>query len=100
MGASLEVERDFLLTQKLITQPYLEVDAVFSDDSNYAAKSGLSELKPVLKPDMKSLKESDLLWMLLTNMKKDKKQLTCKKQLSPKKDGNMVQASNWYFKIL
>ncbi len=25
-GASLEVERDFLLTQKLITQPYLEAD--------------------------------------------------------------------------
>ncbi|ACJ40084.1 copper resistance protein B [Acinetobacter baumannii] len=48
-GASLEVERDFLLTQKLITQPYLEVDAVFSDDSNYAAKSGLSELKTGIK---------------------------------------------------
>ena len=44
-GASFEFERDLLLTQKLITQPYLEVDAVFSDDSNYAAKSGLSELK-------------------------------------------------------
>ncbi len=48
-GASLEVERDFLLTQKLITQPYLEVDAVFSDDSKYAAKSGLSELKTGIK---------------------------------------------------
>lgn len=48
-GASLEVERDFLLTQKLITQPYLEVDAVFSDNSNYAAKSGLSELKTGIK---------------------------------------------------
>ena len=48
-GASFEVERDFLLTQKLITQPYLEVDAVFSDDSNYAAKSGLSELKTGIK---------------------------------------------------
>ncbi|MDU7564483.1 MAG: copper resistance protein B, partial [Acinetobacter baumannii] len=48
-GASLEVERDFLLTQKLITQPYLEVDTVFSDNSNYAAKSGLSELKTGIK---------------------------------------------------
>lgn len=48
-GASFEVERDFLLTQKLITQPYLEMDAVFSDDSNYAAKSGLSELKTGIK---------------------------------------------------
>ena len=44
----MEVERDFLLTQKL-TQPYLEVDTVFSDNSNYAAKSGLSELKTGIK---------------------------------------------------
>ncbi|MDH1489240.1 copper resistance protein B [Acinetobacter johnsonii] len=44
-GASFELERDLLLTQKLITQPYIEADVVFSDDSNYAAKSGLSELK-------------------------------------------------------
>ncbi|ARG35583.1 copper resistance protein B [Acinetobacter baumannii] len=48
-GASFEVERDFLLTQKLITQPYLEMDVVFSDDSDYAAKSGLSELKTGIK---------------------------------------------------
>jgi copper resistance protein B len=44
-GASFEFDRDLLLTQKLITQPYIEADVVFSDDSNYAAKSGLSELK-------------------------------------------------------
>ncbi|ENU33214.1 copper resistance protein B [Acinetobacter parvus] len=44
-GASFELERDLLLTQKLITQPYIEADVIFSDDSNYAAKSGLSELK-------------------------------------------------------
>lgn len=44
-GASFELDRDLLLTQKLITQPYIEADVIFSDDSNYAAKSGLSELK-------------------------------------------------------
>ena len=44
-----ELERDLLLTQKLITQPYFEIDAVFSDDSDYAAKSGLSELKTGIK---------------------------------------------------
>lgn len=44
-GASFELERDLLLTQKLITQPYIEADVVFSDDSDYAAKSGLSELR-------------------------------------------------------
>ncbi|MBE9402542.1 copper resistance protein B, partial [Acinetobacter albensis] len=44
-GASFELDRDLLLTQKLITQPYIEADVVFSDDSDYAAKSGLSELK-------------------------------------------------------
>ena len=48
-GASFELDRDLLLTQKLITQPYIEADVVFSDDSNYAAKSGLSELKTGIK---------------------------------------------------
>ena len=48
-GTSFEFERDLLLTQKLITQPYIEADVVFSDDSNYAAKSGLSELKTGIK---------------------------------------------------
>lgn len=37
-GFSLETERDFLITQKLIIQPYLELDVVFSDDSKYAKK--------------------------------------------------------------
>lgn len=41
-GFSLETERDLLLTQKLIFQPYLNVDVVFSDESKYAKKSGLS----------------------------------------------------------
>lgn len=48
-GASFELERDLILTQKLITQPYIEADVVFSDDSDYAAKSGLSELKTGIK---------------------------------------------------
>ena len=48
-GASFELERDLLLTQKLITQPYIEADVIFSDDSNYAAKSGLSVLKTGIK---------------------------------------------------
>ena len=43
-GLSLETERDLLLTQKLIIQPYLDLDVVFSDDSKYAKKSGLSNL--------------------------------------------------------
>ncbi|OTG79806.1 copper resistance protein B [Acinetobacter sp. ANC 4648] len=41
-GFSLETERDLLLTQKLIVKPYLELDVVFSDDSKYAQKTGLS----------------------------------------------------------
>ena len=48
-GASFDFDRDLLLTQKLITQPYIEADVIFSDDSNYAAKSGLSELKTGIK---------------------------------------------------
>ena len=39
---SLETERDLLITQKLIIQPYLELNVIFSDDSKYAQKSGLS----------------------------------------------------------
>ena len=43
-GFSLETERDLLLTQKLIFKPYLDVDIIFSDDSKYAKKSGLSNI--------------------------------------------------------
>ncbi|TCB42732.1 copper resistance protein B [Acinetobacter terrestris] len=39
---SLETERDVLLTQKLILKPYLDLNIIFSDDSNYAQKTGLS----------------------------------------------------------
>ena len=48
-GASLEFDRDLLLTQKLITQPYIEADVVFNDDANYASKTGLSELRAGIK---------------------------------------------------
>ena len=49
LGASLEFDRDLLLTQKLITQPYIEADMVFNDDANYASKTGLSELRTGIK---------------------------------------------------
>ncbi|WP_420001941.1 copper resistance protein B [Acinetobacter sp. LF10] len=42
---SLETTRDVLFTQKLIAQPYLNADVIFNDESNYAAKSGLSKLQ-------------------------------------------------------
>lgn len=48
-GASFDVDRDLLLTQKLITQPYIEADIVFNDNSDFASKNGLSELKTGLK---------------------------------------------------
>ena len=48
-GASLEFDRDLLLTQKLITQPYIEADVLFNDGANYAAKTGLSELRTGIK---------------------------------------------------
>ncbi|SDB87150.1 copper resistance protein B [Acinetobacter marinus] len=44
LALGLEFEREFLWTQKLISQPYLEMNIVLSDDSKYASKSGLSEL--------------------------------------------------------
>ncbi|WP_089606143.1 copper resistance protein B [Acinetobacter piscicola] len=43
-GFSLETERDLLFTQKLIVKPYLDLDIIFSDDSKYAKKSGLSNV--------------------------------------------------------
>ncbi|NNG75569.1 copper resistance protein B [Acinetobacter sp. ANC 4277] len=42
MSFTLETERDLLLTQKLILKPYLDLNLIFSDDSNYAKKSGLN----------------------------------------------------------
>ncbi|WP_171264734.1 copper resistance protein B [Acinetobacter sp. ANC 4558] len=41
---SIETDRDFLLTQKLIFQPYLHTEIIFNDDSKYAKKSGLHEM--------------------------------------------------------
>ena len=48
-GASFDVNRDLLLTQKLITQPYIEADIVLNDNSDFASKTGLSELKTGIK---------------------------------------------------
>ncbi|WHR57212.1 copper resistance protein B [Acinetobacter haemolyticus] len=48
-GASFEFDRDLLLTQKLITQPYIAADIVLNDSSDFATKSGLSELKTGIK---------------------------------------------------
>ncbi|TCB49626.1 copper resistance protein B [Acinetobacter sp. ANC 4779] len=42
MSFMLETERDLLLTQKLILKPYLDLNVIFSDNSNYAKKLGLS----------------------------------------------------------
>jgi copper resistance protein B len=42
ISLSVETERDVLLTQKLIVKPYLDLNVVLSDDSNYAKKSGLN----------------------------------------------------------
>ena len=42
---NLETERDLLLTQKLIIQPYLDINMVLSDDSNYAKKTGLNSVQ-------------------------------------------------------
>lgn len=41
--ASIELDRDILLTQKLILKPYIDTAFVLSDRSKYARKSGLSE---------------------------------------------------------
>ncbi len=48
-GASFEFDRDLLLTQKLITQPYIDADVVFNDNSDFASRTGLSELKTGIK---------------------------------------------------
>lgn len=42
---NLETERDLLITQKLIVQPYLDMNIVLSDDSNYAKKNGLNSVQ-------------------------------------------------------
>lgn len=45
----LETERDFLLTQQLIMQPYLEMEWVLRDQSRYAAKTGLADAEVGIK---------------------------------------------------
>ena len=45
ISLSLETERDLLLTQKLITQPYLKADILIRDESDYAQKTGLTALQ-------------------------------------------------------
>ncbi|SDY66069.1 copper resistance protein B [Acinetobacter kyonggiensis] len=42
---NLETERDLLLTQKWIVKPYLDINMVLSDDSNYAKKTGLNSVQ-------------------------------------------------------
>lgn len=42
VGFKLETERDLLLTQKLIMQPFIELDIIFNDQAASAKKSGLS----------------------------------------------------------
>ncbi len=45
LSFSLEMERDVLLTQKLILQPYLDLNVVLRDDSSYAQRTGLSTVQ-------------------------------------------------------
>ncbi|MPW44107.1 copper resistance protein B [Acinetobacter guerrae] len=45
ISLSLETERDLLLTQKLITQPYISAEVLIRDESDYAQKTGLSSLQ-------------------------------------------------------
>ena len=40
-----KTERDILLTQQLITQPYMEAELVLSDASPYAKKHGINNLE-------------------------------------------------------
>ncbi len=40
---TLELERELLLTQKLIMQPYMEMDIALHEGSNKAAKAGVDE---------------------------------------------------------
>lgn len=42
--ASLETDRDFLITQKLVLKPYLDAEVVISDESKYAKSNGLTSL--------------------------------------------------------
>ncbi|WP_168405805.1 copper resistance protein B [Acinetobacter indicus] len=46
---SLDTERDFLLTQKLILAPYLQAKLVLSDESVQAQKTGLNQLQTGLQ---------------------------------------------------
>lgn len=55
---SLETTRDLLLTQKLIAQPYLDVDVILQDDAKYAKKQDSTAQLWVWKCVMKSARTS------------------------------------------
>ena len=93
-GASFELERDLLLTQKLITQPYIEADVIFSDDSNYAAKSGLSELKTGIKTRYEITKRFKPFIDIAYQYEKGQQDTFMQEATNSEKGGNMVQASN------
>jgi copper resistance protein B len=43
IALNLEAERDVLITQKWIIQPYFELDAILNDNSKYAERTGIHE---------------------------------------------------------
>ena len=49
LGLSLEMDRDFLLTQKWITQPHVTLEFTLADDSHYAQSRGLSHVEAGLE---------------------------------------------------
>lgn len=49
LAVQLDTNRDFLLTQKLIIQPYLETTWVMQDQAQFGSKTGLSNMESGLK---------------------------------------------------
>lgn len=49
LGLSLEMDRDFLLTQKWIVQPHVTLEFTLADDSHYAQSTGLSHVEAGLE---------------------------------------------------
>ena len=98
-GASLELERDLLLTQKLITQPYIEADVVFNDDANYAAKTGLSELRTGIKTRYEITKRIRPFVDVAYQYEKGNKALSRQSALQPATGLTTESEKNWIYGV-
>ena len=91
VGLKLKTERDLLLTQKLIMQPFVELDVILNDQAANAKKTGLSHATLGLETRYELSKKLMPIWKWVMNIVKATNRQPGSKALILKKAGSMVQ---------